>query len=56
MQFTEKVPEDLGVSVRRMTLNLYFKVDNSIGIELQVLSFCHGPAPTSPAMVFSHET
>lgn len=32
MQFTGKVPEDLGVTVRRMTLNLYFKVDNSIGI------------------------
>lgn len=32
MQFTGKVPEDLGVTVRRMTLNLYFKVDNSISI------------------------
>lgn len=32
MQFTGKVPEDLGVTVHRMTLNLYFKVDNSIGI------------------------
>lgn len=32
MQFTGKVPEDLGVTIRRMTPNLYFKVDNSIGI------------------------
>lgn len=32
MQFTGKVPEDLGVTVHRMTLNLYFKVANSIGI------------------------
>lgn len=32
MQFTGKVPENLGVTVRRMSLNLYFKVDNLIGI------------------------